>query len=383
VATTRKRPSIKGWMVLLGMLVVLVGLLALLAQSLKNSTDETVSVPNVINTKIDIATSELLGLGLRVETKYETNTAVGRDVVFDQSPKPNIDVQSGSLITLKVSSGDGILRVPDVVGQNETVATSTLRNKGFSVKVEARADDATAPGNVIEQNPRADTEARAGDPITIVVASRSGTGKVPDVVGSTPEDASAALTTEGFRTVIQNESSATIAKGQVSRTEPKAGAQIDRNGTVIVFVSQGPAVLVPDLNGQNEASAIQTLKTLGFVVDRQTKFVVNKPDVGTVLEQSPAAGQAVYGSTVSITIGELDPQASTTVAADGGRVTVVSTTVTPTTTVPVTAAPTTLPVAPPTVPETTAVPVPVATPAPPPISIEPPTTLPPVQVVNP
>ncbi len=328
--TTRKSPSIKGWLALLAMLVVLIGLLALLAQSLKSSRAETVLVPSVISKTADAATTELSGLGLRVETKYETNTDVSRDVVFAQDPGVNAEVPSGSLITLKVSSGDGILRVPDVVGQSEAVATSTLRKGGFSVKVEARADENTAPGNVLEQNPRADTEAKAGDSVTIVIASRSGTGKVPDVTGRSPEEAEQALTAEGFRTVKRDEANATVDPGLVSRTDPAAGRDLDRNGTVIVFISRGPAVEVPDVVGQAEAAAISTLKGLGFVVDRQTKLVDTQEEVGKVIEQTPkGATKAVSGSTVSIIVGELNPSAPSTIPAqEGGQATIVTTTTT-------------------------------------------------------
>jgi eukaryotic-like serine/threonine-protein kinase len=352
ISSTRKSPSIKGWLALLAMLVVLIGLLGLLAQSLKSSRAETVLVPSVISKSADVATTELSGLGLRVETKYEANPDVSRDVVFAQDPGANVEVPSGSLITLKVSSGDGILRVPDVIGQSEAVATSTLRKGGFSVKVEARADENTAPGNVLEQRPRAETEAKAGDSVTIVIASRSGIGKVPDVTGRSPEEAEQALTAEGFRTVKRDEANATVDAGLVSRTDPVAGRDLDRNGTVIVFISRGPAVEVPTVVGQPEAAAISTLKGLGFVVDRQTKLVATQEEVGKVIEQTPkGASKAVSGSTVSIIVGELDPNAPTTIPAqEGGQATIVTTTTTiapP----PPTEAPTTIPA--PTVPTAT------------------------------
>jgi eukaryotic-like serine/threonine-protein kinase len=388
VAPIRRKPSIRAWMMLLGMAVVLAGLLALLAQSLKDSRVEVVVVPNVISQSREAATAELVGIGLRVETQYEKNVQVARDVVFGQTPLPNGEVQAGSLVTLTVSSGDGILRVPDVVGQSETVATANLRNFGFDVKVEPRADANTAPGNVIEQNPAGDTEAQSGTEVKIIVAARTGTAKVPDLTGKTSTEAGTLLVAEGFRMVLRDEASSTTEKGLVSRTEPTAGQEIDRNSPVIVFVSRGPAIDVPSVYGQTEAAAIETLKTLGFNVDRQTRVVAKTSDIGVVIDQTPKGSAAVVGSTVSIVVGIADPATPTSVpAAEGGSINVVTTTTlpppstaAPAVTVPevvtvpapeVTSAPTAPPTQPPTVPPTAApeptTPAPV-TPAPVPVA---------------
>jgi eukaryotic-like serine/threonine-protein kinase len=320
------------WLLLLGALtLVLVGLLALLANSLKDTTTPMVVVPNVISMNRASAEAALSDLGLSSSVEYAVNDQFRRDVVFEQRPAENQQVQAGSEVQLIVSSGDGILRVPDVVGRSQDVAESSLRTKGFGVKVETRQDASVAPGNVISQSPTAETEAKAGDDVTIVVASATGSGKIPDVTGKTPEEANKALIAAGFRSTLLSESSVAVPKGVVIRTDPAAGKDFDRNDTVRVYVSQGASIKVPSVFGQNEGSAIATLRSQGFEVDRQTRLVADPNSIGIVLDQTPKQGtDSIAGQKVVIIVGELDPTATTTTTAPtGGRATIVTSTTNP------------------------------------------------------
>ena len=379
LAVLDKRSSGTRWLVLLGILLALLAaLLGLLARSLRDTTTPTVLVPNVVSMNRAAAEEKLSNLGFTSAVEYATNDRFSRDVVFEQRPPEGRQVKAGSEITLIVSSGDGILRVPDVVGRSQDVAESTLRTRGFSVVVETKPDASAAPGNVIAQTPSADTEAKAGDTVTIVVAARTGTGKVPDVLGKTPTEAASALIAEGFRSSLLDEASATIEKGTVIRTEPAAGTEFDRNGTVRVFVSRGAAVQVPSVFGQTEGAAIATLRSLGFEVDRQLRQVGDPNSVGIVLDQTPKQGtDSVAGAKVVLFIGELDPSVTTTTTTPtGGRATIATTTTLPTdspldptsvpsnTALPVATAPATpAPTAPPT-PAPTPPQTPAPTPAP-------------------
>jgi eukaryotic-like serine/threonine-protein kinase len=388
------------WLMLLGaLLVVLAGLLALLANSLKDTTTPMVVVPNVISMNRASAEAALSDLGLSSAVEYAVNDQFRRDVVVEQRPPEGRQVQAGSQVKLIVSSGDGILRVPDVVGRSQDVAESSLRTKGFGVKVETRQDASVAPGNVISQSPTAESEAKAGDDVTIVVAAATGSAKVPDVTGKTPEEANKTLIAVGFRSTLLSESSVAVPKGVVIRTEPAAGKEFDRNETVRVYVSQGASIKVPSVFGQNEGSAIATLRSQGFEVDRQSRLVADPNSIGIVLDQTPKQGtDSIAGQKVVIIVGELDPTASTTTTAPtGGKATILTTTTSPSdnpldpTSLPpktVESIPTTAPVpeptpAPtPTTPIPTPAPTPAATPAPtpPPSAPEVVSTLPPIPI---
>ena len=353
-------------------LAVLIGVLGGLGWLLVNSLNLTssggrsVTVPSVLNQTSAQAETTLTNAGLTVTIESVSNPTVAADIVFDQSPPAGETVTEGDPVSLKVSAGSGVPRVPDVVGQTETAARAVLATVGLPIDREERFDDSAPPGDVIEQIPKADTIIDATVVrVKLIVSKSTGKVAVPDVAAMTQEQATKAMIDAGFRFVIQGEPSATVDKTKATRTEPPAGTQLDKGAPVTVFVSKGPAVGVPSVFGQTEANALATLTGSGFSVDRRTRPVRDSADVGVVVDQTPQAGtEAAPGATVSVVIGVVDPSTPST-RAPRATTTVPSSVVgessAASTAVPVTEAPTTPP---PATPAPTAPTTPPATAAP-------------------
>ena len=86
----------------------------------------------------------------------------------------------------------GSVTVDNVVGQPEALARTTLENQGLKVVVVHRPNANVPVGAVARQDPAAGTKVGNGEAVTLTV-SQGNTVKVPDVNGSSFEDASAAL----------------------------------------------------------------------------------------------------------------------------------------------------------------------------------------------
>ena len=84
------------------------------------------------------------------------------------------------------------------------------------------------------------------------------------------------------------------------RSDPGAGARIERDSRVTLFVSTGPKeVTVPDLVGQDQDEAASRLRDdgLGVIIRERA----SREPVDTVVDQSPGAGQQIdEGSTVTL-----------------------------------------------------------------------------------
>jgi serine/threonine-protein kinase len=239
------------------------------------------------------------------------------------------------------------------VGQTAITARALLLQESFQVEIVTEESDAVAADTVIAQDPAPGTAADPGAKVTLRVAASSGKLAVPDVAGKTPDEANQTLATTGFRTSVQSEGSATVAKGVVVRTDPAAGALVAKGGAVVIYVSAGTDVAVPSVIASTEADAVARLVQLGFAVDRRTRIVTTATDIGVVLEQTPKGGtNVVAGSTVSIVVGIVDP-----------ALLVTTTTAAPTTTVAPSATGVATPAAP-TAPPATVAPTPAPTPAP-------------------
>jgi eukaryotic-like serine/threonine-protein kinase len=193
------------------------------------------------------------------------------------------------------------VEVPDVVGQQYDAARIALINKGFRVEQERITSDVTK-GRVLREDPQPGSEVKKGSTITLTVSDGPGQATIPDVTNLTQSRATKVLKEQGFKVTVQREPSDTIARGRATRTSPSGGQQIERGSNVTLFISSGPAqVTVPNVVGQNEASATSELSNVGLKADASEEE--SDQDPGTVLRQSPSAGSKVdKGATVAIVV---------------------------------------------------------------------------------
>ena len=116
---------------------------------------------------------------------------------------------------------------------------------------------------------------------------------IPNVANRTLEDAQVTLSVLNAETEILEESSATIAKGMVTRTNPTAGSLFFGVNKIQIFVSSGPKlVTAPDLIGMNLAEATAEILKAGFVLG-EVKSVFNDAALGEVFDHLGADGKQI------------------------------------------------------------------------------------------
>ncbi len=191
--------------------------------------------------------------------------------------------------------------VSDVVGKQFEAARTVLINQGFKVERQGVTSD-VPKDRVLREDPQPGTKAKKGATITLTVSDGPGTTVVPDVTNLPESKAKKTLQESGFKTTVQHESSDAIEKGRATRTSPSGGEQIERGTLITLFISSGPAkVTVPNVTGQNEASATSELASVGLKPDVTEQE--SDQDPGTVLSQSPPAGSKIEkGGTVAIVV---------------------------------------------------------------------------------
>ena len=132
----------------------------------------------------------------------------------------------------------------------------------------------------------------------------------------TEREATAELNDLGLRVSVNEEFNDDFAEGEVIRTEPTAGTEVQSGDTILLIVSLGPTpVTVPDLDEMTESEATNTLNALNLVIRvANTRQPVTNPDLdGRVVDQVPAAGTtAEQGDTVTVTLGQYTPPPTTT-----------------------------------------------------------------------
>jgi beta-lactam-binding protein with PASTA domain len=145
----------------------------------------------------------------------------------------------GTNVTLFVSSGQAKVKLPDVVGQTQAQATSTLQNHNFTVNTSTQESTTVSPGNVISQNPAGNSQVDPNSAVTLVIAKAPATTTIPNVVGSTAASATSTLTSAGFKVTTTSQS---VTKhnqdGVVLSQSPAAGKQGKKGSTVTIVVGR-------------------------------------------------------------------------------------------------------------------------------------------------
>ncbi len=196
--------------------------------------------------------------------------------------------------------------VPGVLGADQPVAAERLVDAGFEVAIDDQRlhDLATPEGHVLAQQP-ADA-ARLGSTVTLVVSAGPAQIEVPDLVGSTRDEAETQLRADGLEVTVVEEYDEDLPSGEVVVSSPPGGAVVDEASEVTVTVSLGPApVEVPVLTGSNEAEARAELRELGLdlrVADRRTDA---SAPAGSIVSQAPTPGMTLRrGDEVSVVLSD-------------------------------------------------------------------------------
>jgi serine/threonine-protein kinase len=216
---------------------------------------------------------------------------------------------AGLLFFLATSMGDDdgddvtMVDVPGVEGRPRAEAEATLREAGFEVEVSTASSADVAADTVISQDPGPGDEAEEGSTVRIEVSAGPEAVTVPNVVGQPQAEAQRILEEAGF--LVQQEAIETndAEEGTVAEQEPGADQQAAAGSTVIIRVVSGPnTVAIPDVRGQDPATATNTLVDAGFQPNRSDEASNDIPE-GTVIGTNPSAGTQVEpGSQVTVIV---------------------------------------------------------------------------------
>jgi serine/threonine-protein kinase len=216
-----------------------------------------------------------------------------------------------ALALLLLLPSNGKVKVPDVVGQSEQVASAALRRAGLNPAPSLAPSTTVAAGLVISETPLPGSLASKGARVSIVVSGGPASAALVNVEGLSAAEAVSRLRKAGFKPTTKTEASASVAAGKVIGTNPPAGTELQLGSPVTVLVSSGPeAVHAPDVVGQSLSSAEATLANAGLSVGTVTQKVSSAQPPGTVLSQSPATGTSVHaGDKVNLTVAQASKEA--------------------------------------------------------------------------
>jgi len=272
------------------------------------ATPKRVPVPTVVGKSISVGSQQLKNQGFKVEYVRD-NSVKQRNTVIGQDPGGGTTADEGSIVTLTISDGLAITKVPDVVGLTRKEARRTLTMAGFQIDEIPSPSDTVKRNIVIAQSPSGNSQAEQNTPVKLQLSTGPERLPVPGVAGRTEDEARSALESAGFRVAVQEKEHDSEEPGTVLDQKPAAAARAARGSTVTIVVAIEPKqVSVPAVVGRTQNSATQTLSSRGFEVNVEDVPVEGPDEDGIVQTQAPASAEKVdRGATVTISVGRFDP----------------------------------------------------------------------------
>ena len=202
---------------------------------------------------------------------------------------------------------DGVV-VPSLTGKTMDQAKQELNGTGLGIKqVGTASSDTVEKGQIISQDPQDGKTVEKNTTIEVIISSGSAGNSenavdIPNVVGQSETDASAALTAKGFNVTKTTSYSSSVAEGYVISQTPNGDTQGKEGDTITLEISLGSEkITVPDVSTsyKSEEQAKELLSQ--FNVSTATKY--SDTDAGIVIGQSLAPGtQADPGASITITV---------------------------------------------------------------------------------
>lgn len=242
----RKRPWIKPVLWIIFLLALLGGMLMLYKYIEGKFRIENAVVPNLVGKMVTEAEDLLRERSLTPKIIEETSEEP-KDQVLKQYPEADIEVRINSEVTLYVSKGPELIKMPSVTRQSLSDTLAQLREMGINVDEQVKREEIIAddiPDTVVQQYPGADQWI---DPKTVQIKLRvtvpKETFKMPNLVGMTLEQAK--ITAQQMELVIDDQEieyveSYTEPKGNVTDQFPyKENDEVSKGTKIKLFVSSG------------------------------------------------------------------------------------------------------------------------------------------------
>jgi len=197
-------------------------------------------VPSVAGETEEKATQKLEAAGFEVAVNRVNSDSVESGLVISSEPGGGRTATNGSTVTISVSRGPKLTKVPVLVGAQRDVAVQRLRSRGLEASI-SETESSAPEGQVIRQSPDAGSEVDPGSAVAIVVSGgeEEERAKVPNVIGKERREAVEAIRAAGLTPAVEEEETEVPSQvGRVIDQFPTPGSEQEPGATVTITVGK-------------------------------------------------------------------------------------------------------------------------------------------------
>lgn len=163
-----------------------------------------------------------------------------KDTIISQIPQQGSTVKRSREIKVVVSLGPVVVILEDYTGKDFDKVKKELSEKGIKVIKEEKENDTQSENTIFRQVPSEGTELAEGDEVTLYVSTGAENTVVPNVVGSTLEEAIVAIERNNLKVgIVREQSKDGVSKGKIFKQSEKAFETVPVNTSIDLYISNG------------------------------------------------------------------------------------------------------------------------------------------------
>ncbi|MYW01823.1 Stk1 family PASTA domain-containing Ser/Thr kinase [Streptomyces sp. SID3343] len=210
--------------------------------------EKTTATPRLLGLTSEVAGKNAANLDFKINVNPDSSVCADtpgavQGTVCKQTPEPAAESTKGGTIQVWLFGGPKTVKVPTgLTGLKEAEATAKLKEAGLGADPQSSATLTCERETVCSTDPQSGADAKVGDKVVLKIATGKPQHDMPDVVGSSYEDALAQLTNIGLKVTKTTESEYSDKPiGQVTRQSATKGKKMTEGNQVNLTVSKGPA----------------------------------------------------------------------------------------------------------------------------------------------
>ena len=248
-----KKGSKKALIILVGIFTGLVLVTTIFATVFFEKTGKVKNemIPDVSNMELVEATNKLVDAGFDVNTeyKYAASDTIEEGYVIKTSPEIGTKRKTGTMVTLYISTGEGVYVMEDFKGQNYLEVKGKIEaGCECNVLVETKKvseKEKTKEETVLETDPPAGESVKLGNPIKIIIPEIE--YKYPDFTsGYTLAKIEDYCQKHEVTLLVKYQESSTLKEGTIISQSRAKGTVVSPGASITITVSKKPEIIEPE-----------------------------------------------------------------------------------------------------------------------------------------
>ena len=246
--------------------------------------------------------------GFKYEIVYENSEEIEKDYVINNSDVGETKNPETDIIKLTVSKGK-IIKAPNLESMSQADINKWVMDNNLKVNYIEKYDEEVSLGDVIDSSVKENDILEPGSKIEVIISK----GKLEMPKIESIDEFKIWASENKINYQVNYDFSDTVKNGDILKCSHNTGDAIKENDTVVITVSKGKSISVPNFIGSSQSNAKSKCNSLGLSCTIRDGGYSDKYANGVVMKQSQSSGAKVStGSNVTLYVSK-GPQPKVTV----------------------------------------------------------------------